>query len=296
MNEHNEKILFILNPISGENKIRRRKIRYEIIQQLRKKKIEGEIKYSKYSGHSSLLTKEAINAGYKYIVVSGGDGSINEVAKELINTNIALGIIPCGSGNGLARALGLPFEIKKSIDMIKRKTTKFMDTISVNDVVAVSVAGIGFDATVAYSYSLKSQRGFLGYFRSVMEQYLTYKPEKIKILNDGKQYSAEIFSIVFANSNQFGFNFKIAPKASCFDALIDVTTIKPMPIIAAPFYTMRFFLGKTGKSIFINSFQCKEITIMREKPSIVNVDGNAVEMDNVIIVKIIEKSLRIISY
>lgn len=289
----NDEILFILNPISGVHKNLRRKIRSEIVKQLRKKKISGEIKYSKYSGHASVLAKEAVLDGYKYVVVSGGDGSINEVAKELINTDVALGIIPSGSGNGLAHSLGIPFDVKSALTMIQKKNTKIMDTLNVNRRVVVSIAGIGFDANVAHSYSLTSQRGFLAYFKSMISEYLSFKPEKIKILYENHNLEAEIFSIVFANSNQFGYKFKIAPHASCFDALMDVTTIKPFPIVAAPFSSVRVFLGHADKSVFIDSFQCNEITVIRENPGIVNIDGDCVEMGQEINVKVVEKSLKV---
>ena len=288
-------ILFILNPISGFRGTLRKRIRYEIVMNIRQKKINGEIRYSRYSGHSAEIARDAVKEGYKYIVVAGGDGSINEVAKELVGTDVALGIIPAGSGNGLAHSLNIPFNVKKCLEIIKRKNVQFADVIQINERVAVSVAGIGFDANVANKYSKYKRRGFMSYLKSVIEEYFDFKGEKVKIITDDFESEVEVFSVVFANSNQFGYNFKIAPKASVFDGFIDVILIKPFPLIAAPFSSMRVFSGQADKSVYISSFKTKHIKVIREKIGNVNLDGDAITIDNQVIeAKVLEKSLKII--
>ncbi|MDR2834760.1 MAG: YegS/Rv2252/BmrU family lipid kinase [Bacteroidales bacterium] len=290
----NDKILFILNPISGLRGDKRRKIRKEIIKQIRIKKLDGEIRYSRYAGHSSEIAKEAIREEYKYIVVSGGDGSINEVAKELINTDCALGIIPSGSGNGLAHYLKLPFEIEKCINIIKNKKIQKADVLEINGRYVFSIAGIGFDAIVAEKYSKIKTRGFMAYFNSIVSEYFSFKPEKIKLITDDHEIETEIFCIVFANSNQFGYNFKIAPKANIFDGIIDIILIKPIPLVSAPFSSLRIFSGHADKSLYIDSFQCKNLKIIREQDGFINIDGDPIIMNKEINVKILDGCLNLI--
>lgn len=291
----NEKFLFILNPISGLRSNRRKKIRYEIVYQLRKKNINGEIRYSKYAGHAAIIAREAISEGYKYIVVAGGDGSIHEVAKELINTDVALGIIPTGSGNGFARSINIPFDIKKCLNIIKNKNVKKADVLKINEHYAISLAGIGFDAGVANKYSQSKVRGFITYFNSMVQEYFTFKPEKIKIISDELETELNVFCVVLANSNQFGYNFKIAPKATIFDGFIDVIIIKPFPLVTAPLSSLQIFMGHANKNLYISNFQTKKIQIIRNNNNLIQIDGDPIEIDDFVInVEIIEKALNII--
>jgi YegS/Rv2252/BmrU family lipid kinase len=289
------KIIFILNPISGFRKFRRSRIRSEILKEIRCGNINGEIRYSNYAGHTSEIAKEAVEEGCKYVVVAGGDGSINEVARALTNTDVALGIIPAGSGNGLAHHIKMPFNIKKCLKIIKKRNLKQADIIEVNGKYAASIAGIGFDAIVAERYSKEKNRGFISYVQAAVLEYFNYKPEPVKIVTDELKISESIFFMVLANSNQFGYNFRIAPRADLFDGYMDVVIVKNVPLIAAPLSSIQVFTGHANKSLYISSFKTKKIKITRENSGIINIDGDPHNTGETIEATVLEKALWIIT-
>lgn len=288
------KILFILNPISGFRNFRRRKIRSKILKNIRNGKINGEVKYSKYAGHSHDIAKEAVKNNTKYIIVAGGDGSINEVARALANTDATLGIIPAGSGNGLAHHLKFPFNVNKVIRILEKFNVKQADMLNVNGIYSASVAGIGFDAIVAERYSKEKNRGFFSYLHAAMVEYFNYKPELVTIKTNDMEIKETIFFMVLANSNQFGYNFRIAPNADLFDGYMDVVIVKNVPIIAAPLSSIQVFTGHAEKSLYISSFKTKKITIIRENDGIVNIDGDPHKTGKIIQAEVMPKSLNII--
>lgn len=290
----NEKILFILNPISGFFNFKRRQIRATILNAILNKEIDGEIRYSKYAGHTKEIASEAVKEGFKYIVVAGGDGSINEVASALVNTDVTMGIIPAGSGNGLARHLKIPLKINNALQIIKNKKIREADIIQVNNYYAVSLAGIGFDAVVADRYMKDKRRGFITYLQAAMLEYINYSPELMTIKTEELEISEELFVVVLANSNQFGYNFRIAPHADLFDGYIDVVILKDLPILAAPLSSIQIFTGHADDSLFISMFKTKKITIERQNNGIINVDGDPKSTGKIIEAKVIEKGLKII--
>lgn len=294
INNIDNKIVFILNPISGFRNFRRRNIRSKISKAILKENVNGEIRYSEYAGHSYEIAKKAVEEGVKNIVVAGGDGSINEVAKALTNTDVVLGIIPAGSGNGLAHHLKMPFGINKILKILHKGNIKQADILNVNGNYAVSVAGIGFDAIVAERYSKDKNRGFFSYFQAAITEYFNYKPEKVTIKTDDMEITESIFFMVLANSNQFGYNFRIAPNADLFDGYIDVVIVKNVPIIAAPLSSIQIFTGHANKSLYISSFKTKKLTIIREKEGIINVDGDPYHTEKEINAQVMEAALNIV--
>lgn len=289
-----DKTVFILNPISGFLNLRRRRIRYCVLKAIQEKRFEGEICYTKYAGHAYHIATEAVQKGAKCVVVAGGDGSINEVASALINTKVVLGVIPAGSGNGLARHLKIPFNIKQALDVIQEGTYRAADILKVNENYAVSLAGIGFDAIVAERYAKDKRRGFFSYFQSAIIEYMNYTPESITIKTDQLEITEDVFFMVLANSNQFGYNFRIAPHADLFDGYMDVVIVKNVPIVAAPLSSIQVLTGHADKSLFISMFKTKRIKIIRQKEGIVNIDGDPKKTGEIIDAKVIERGLRII--
>lgn len=290
----NEKMIFILNPISGFFNFRRQRIRYQILNEIRNHRMDAEIRYTKYAGHAYDIACDVVKEGYKYVVVAGGDGSINEVARALVHTDVALGIIPAGSGNGLARHLKIPFSIKKALTVINNRKVRQADVLKVNDYYAVSLAGIGFDAMVADHYSKDKRRGFITYIQSAMIEYVNYLPETMEIKTEELELSEDLFFVILANSNQFGYNFRIAPHADLFDGYMDIVILKDLPIVAAPLSSIQIFTGHADESLFISMFKTKKITIVRKKAGIVNIDGDPRKTEKIIEAKVIEQGLRII--
>ena len=229
-----KKIIFIINPISGVGK--QRLVETAIDKTLDKSIFDYDISYTSAPKHATELSKDAACKNYDIVVAVGGDGSINEVAKGIIGSNCTLGIIPIGSGNGLARHFNIPFDISQAIEVINKCNTIKIDTATINEQLFLSIAGVGFDALVANKFAKGKRRGFWSYFKITVREYPKYKPKKYSLTIDGKKMIRRALLVSFANSNQFGYNTSIAPMAIINDGFLDVCILKKVPIVKAPFY------------------------------------------------------------
>ncbi len=184
------------------------------------------IKVSDYAGHATKLTKESLNDGAKIIVACGGDGTINEVASCLVHTNVLLGIVPMGSGNGLAESLKIPRNIKKAVQVIKGSKTNGIDVAMVNDRPFFSNMGIGFDAKVISNYNSSGQRRLWAYIKAVIKSIKDFKNnERIKVELNGKTYNTNPFMFFVSNSKVMGYDISLTRMASLQDGLLDVVII-----------------------------------------------------------------------
>jgi len=274
--------------------LRRRKVEHIIKNHIKEEHLFGEIWYSKYAGHTTELVRQAVENKAKTVVIAGGDGSINEAARSLVYTDTALGIIPCGSGNGLANHLKIPFNIEKALQVIKENYTKKADTIKIDDRYAFSLAGIGLDAMVAERYHLAKRRGLLSYVQSAFIEYVNYTPETITIKTDNIEIQEKCAFIVFANSNQFGYNFRIAPQADLFDGYMDVVIVKRFPFISAPLSSFQIWTGNADKCLYLTSFKAKKVSVIRNQEGMMNIDGDPFKSSQRIEVEVIPASLKLI--
>lgn len=289
-----EKILFIVNPISGHhNKSKFPSIVEELID---KDKYDYTITFTEYGGHAMELTKQAIDNEYDIIVAVGGDGTINEVATTMIGARQTFAIVPYGSGNGLARHLHLPLKPQKVITEVINKGVKAkIDTATMNGVPFISIAGVGFDAIIADYFAKDPNRGFKTYAKLVTEKYFKFKLEKYHlILNDKEGIDCEPLFISFANSNQFGFNAAVSPHASLNDGLLDVCIFKKPNLLAVPYVAERLLTQKIDKTHYVDIHKASKIKVLREKEDIANIDGEAVMMSKDIEVEINPLSLNIL--
>jgi len=287
-----KKILFIINPKSGIGKYKL--LASYIEKALDKDFFDYDILYTKFAGHGTELAQEAVRKSYNIVVVSGGDGTLNEIAKALVGSETLLGIIPVGSGNGLAHHLKIPINPIQAIEIINKTKSITIDTAYVNNNLFVSIAGVGFDALVAKKFTKVKRRGFLSYFKIIAKEYPKYKPLNYIINIDGKQFARKALFISFANSDQFGYNTTIAPKAIIDDGMIDVCIVKKIPIIELPFLAHLLYWKQIDKSKFIETIKGKKFLIEQEKKSTVNIDGEAVKLEKDLVVKINPLSLKII--
>lgn len=288
-----KRILFIINPNSAGRY--RDRISDAIRLGIDKQNYEVEEAYTEYAGHAVKLSKDGVDGNTDIIVAIGGDGTVNEVASQMIFSECVLGIVPMGSGNGLARHLGIPLNVEKAIDLINRQNTSIIDTGSVNGQVFVSIAGIGFDAFVADKFARGTRRGFLGYFQIIANEYLNYKPKSYRLIfENGRVIKEEALFIAFANSNQFGYNTTIAPNANIKDGLLDVCIVKKPSIISIPVIVNLLLLKRIDMSPAVEIVKTKSLTVKKSKRHIVNIDGEAVEMDKKLEIKINPLSLKII--
>lgn len=255
---------------------------------------DSEVFISEYAGHSKVLVQEAIDCGCDIVAVAGGDGSINEVGTRLIGTDIAMAIIPCGSGNGLSRCLNIPLNPVKAIEVINNRFTRKIDTVDINDRTFISIAGTGYDAKVAEDYSADSHRGFDTYFKYIVRDYFALKEQKYILELPDRTMETEAFFISFANSNQMGYDVPISPKASLWDGLVDICIVqKPNPL-ELPIMTGFLIDGKMDKAPKVNIIQAPEVNIIRPQADVINLDGESIIMEKDLHLKVNPLSLNII--
>jgi diacylglycerol kinase (ATP) len=281
-------IFFIINIKSGSKST---SSKAQLIQKLNK--IENSsLHFTEYSGHGGELAKLAINQQATKIIVVGGDGTINEVASELIHTKIPLGIIPIGSGNGLARHLNIPMDFKSALNKALHGEKTVIDSLTWNQKPFFCTAGIGFDAHVAEAFSKTQHRGFLNYIKSTLRSSLTYVPIQIEI-NNHIEY---VFSLSIANANQFGNNAYISPLSNIQDALFEVVKVSPLHIMEKAQLGIRLFL-KTIQShpkVVTKSLDIFEFSI--KKGICYHIDGESLISDETLVkINIIPKSLVVIN-
>lgn len=287
-----KKIRFIINPISG--KLHRKNLPQQIDEHLNKDLFEYGISISEYAGHSKLLVQEAIDSGCDIVAVAGGDGSINEVATRLIGTDIALAIIPCGSGNGLSRCLDIPLNPIKALELINKGFYRKIDTVDINDRTFISIAGTGYDAKVAEDYSNDKHRGFDTYFKYIVRDFFALKDQNYILELPDKTVETKAFFISFANSNQMGYDVPISPKASLWDGLVDLCIVeKPNPL-ELPIMGGFMIDGMMDKAPKVNIIQTPEVNIIRPQADVINLDGESIIMEKDLHLKVNPLSLNII--
>ncbi len=292
MQQSTEPILFIVNPVSG---VRDKAGLPSLIETcLSDKNLPYRIEYTDYPGHASELAKEAKANGYKYVVAAGGDGTINEVASELIGSSTALGIIPFGSGNGLARHLKIPLKARRAIENISSLRVQCIDTCKFNDSPFFCTAGLGFDAIVSHEFAKKERRGFWTYILTSLRQLKKYQPKIYNIRTNDHEIETEAFSITFANAAQFGNNAYISPKSSIIDGQLELCIIKPFPKWLFFILAFRLFTKLLISTKYTRYVSCKHITISLKNKELAHIDGEPMDGVNQVQVNILPESLRII--
>jgi diacylglycerol kinase (ATP) len=246
-----EEIWFIINPISGISN--KKRIESKIHKFLDKEKYNYSIIYTEYREHGSELSKKAIENKIDVVCAVGGDGTVHEVATALIHSNVKLAIIPSGSGNGFAHHFQISENIKKCIEIINIGNFSKIDTALVNDVPFIQVAGIGYDAKVAYEMVNNKLRGLIRYLFIICRTYFGYRGVEIELSGEKKTY----FMVVVANTNEFGNGFKISPTSNASDGNLELLLIKKAPLISLPLEVLRFLAGTSHKSKFVET---REIT------------------------------------
>lgn len=265
------KATFIVNPISGRSS--KESIVGAIAGSVDMDRYEVTIRFTAAPGHATTLASEAVQSGQQLIVAVGGDGTVNEVARALVGTDAALGIIPCGSGNGLARHLHIPMNPRKAIEILNQCQIRRIDTLTVNGTPCFCTAGVGYDAFVSEEYAKEPTRGLVTYVRKAVENWFDYTPEQYLIETEEGMFSRTALAITCANANQWGNGFHVAPKASLTDGLIDVTIIHPIkPLNALPMPVQ--ILGYSfDKNPGVETFKTSGLTIRRATPAPLHIDG-----------------------
>jgi len=287
------RVLFIINKVLiAKSRINAARL---ISGNLDKMKFEYEVCYSEYPGHCTELARINIDK-YDIIVAVGGDGTINEIGQVLAGTEIALGIIPTGSGNGLARTiLKMSPSIMKSIQIINALNFRHIDMGLINGRPFFNMAGVGFDADVAHRYNKMKRRGFFSYIATVASLYFSYRSRTYEILNESGAFSVNAFLISFANSSQWGYNAHICPGADTADGMLGITIVRAFPKVIIPFLAWRLFAKTINNSRFVQTFIARSIQVRAFGEIIGHIDGNAVVFHDNIKVEIVQNSLKVIA-
>ncbi len=287
-----KRILFIINPVSGIGK--QRGVETLIAERLDKNRFVSSVVYTKEPGDATEISRKAADKGIDIVVAVGGDGTVNETASGLVGTTTALAIVPAGSGNGLARHLKIPMNLKRAIDLINKGNMLKIDTATINDQLFVNVAGVGFDASVAKKFAMAGKRGFSTYLRITTNSYKDYEPKQYTLVIDGKVFRRRALLISFANSSQFGNNTSIDPAASINDGYIDVCIVGKMPYWKAFFLAPLLFLKMFDQTRYVEIIRAKEVVLKRKKGKNIHLDGDPKLMGKELTMKINPLSLNVI--
>ncbi|MEI6173876.1 MAG: diacylglycerol kinase family protein [Bacteroidota bacterium] len=287
-----KQILFIINPISGVGKLKG--VEHIISERLDNSLFDSSIVYTNAPGHATEISRKAAADGMDIVVAVGGDGTVNETAAGLVGTETTLAIIPKGSGNGLARHLKIPMNVKGAIDAINKGKCLKIDTATINDQLFVNLAGVGFDASVAKKFASAGKRGFSTYLRITTSSYRNYEPKQYTLVIDGKVIKRRALLISFANSNQFGNNTSIDPTASVNDGYIDVCIVGKMPYWKAVLLAPLLFLKKFDQTRYIEIIRAKEVVLRRKKGKSIHLDGDPKIMGKELTMRINPLSLNVI--
>ena len=287
-----KKLLFIMNPISGN--ARKSGIPRIIEKVLDKEHYDFSIMQTNYCGHAYEIARNAKNDGCDVVVAVGGDGTVNEVAKAIVHSDTALGILPCGSGNGLARHLMLPLDMQKAVEIINEHTVHDLDYGLINNIPFFCTCGMGFDAFISMKFAEAGKRGPVTYLENILREGLKYKPETYEIKDDNGTSLYRAFLLSCANASQYGNNAYIAPQASMSDGLLDVTIIEPFDMLEAPQISIDMFNKTLDKNSKIKTFKTKHIHVHREKAGFIHYDGDPVMTDADVDISVVNKGIKII--
>lgn len=287
------RVAFIINPISGaKNKSH---LPAQIKSLAASHKIAVDIFFTEQVNHASELTQELIEKGYQRIVAVGGDGTINEVASQLVDQKVELGIVPQGSGNGLARHLKIPMNTKKAILAALTHSSECIDAAYINNTPFFCTAGVGFDALIGNKFAESKSRGLKTYAAISTKEFMRYKPQQYKIEVDGKEYAREAFLITVANASQYGNNAYIAPSAELQDGLLNVVIVSHLSLAAGPMFAIRMFTKMLESSRKVETFTGKVIRVTREVDNdYIHYDGEPGRMGKVLEFRVKPSSLKVV--
>ncbi len=288
-----KKIAFIVNPISG-TKHKETVLEYVKGVFTPERGYVAEFYTTKGPGDAYAAACRYKDNLYDIVVAVGGDGTVNQVAKGLINCKTKMAILPVGSGNGLARHLKIPLSYHKAVDAILAENVQFIDAGKINDEIFFCTAGLGFEAVIGDRFNSAGTRGLMTYMQFSAKEYVKYRRETYRIAMPGNEYECKAFLITFANSSQWGNNAFIAPDANISDGMIDMVVWKRAPLVAMPVLTAGLFLKTIQYSEFIDTFRCREVKISRQCEGLIQFDGESRTMGKEITISVLPHAVRAI--
>lgn len=275
--------MLIINPISGTGS--KKGVPEMVQERLCKNGMQLDVRLTGGRGDATAFASEAAREGYAGVLACGGDGTVNETARALCGSRTALGILPAGSGNGLARHLGIPVDIELALDIIGQNNVVPSDYGTVNDIPFFCTFGMGFDAAVSHRFARQNHRGLLSYVKSALSEYVQFRPQTYTISANGKLLTEKAFLVAVCNASQWGNNAYIAPDASITDGLLDITVVHSGSPIDAAVMGMDIFTGFINKNTMVHCFRAPAAVIYRNTGGEAHVDGEPMLLDEILDVK-----------
>jgi diacylglycerol kinase (ATP) len=271
VNSEIKKVFFIVNRFSGSGF--RPEMKVMIADACKDNDVECSVQFTEGPGHATALAREARDMGFHKVVAVGGDGTVNEVAQALLHAPVAMGIIPKGSGNGLARHLGIPAKFELALNCLFTSEVIRMDTFRINGKLSLNVSGVGFDGHVAGLFGKDNTRGIQGYTKHILNQYSAFPEFEAVITIGSTRLDKKVFVIAIANSSQYGNNARIAPAASVRDGVLNISVLKKFPPYRLDFI-YAFFSGTIDQSAYCETLQVRNETLIELKaPMPFHIDG-----------------------
>jgi diacylglycerol kinase (ATP) len=296
----NRKFLYCINPISGTGN---KGLLLDIIKnKTAEKNIPFEILHTNAAADYGFLKEKIASENITDVIICGGDGTVNQVAHALLGIPVHIGIIPMGSGNGLALAAKIPRRIHKAFENILAGNAVYIDSFYINDRFGCMLCGIGFDAQVAHDFAKQKKRGLFTYIKLSTKSFFKAKHHDFEIILDGKAINGQAFFISIANSNQFGNNFTIAPQASLHDGFLDIVVVNKMSKLRLIWSVLkqikkgqvRMYEDRKYHRNDIHYFQAKKLTIKNPQLAPLHIDGDPVETAPVFEIQIIENAFKLL--
>lgn len=292
MEEKRRHILAIINPVSGTGS--KDKIPRLIDTVVDHERNDVSIIMTEYPGHAREITQQAVQDKIDIVVAIGGDGTINEVGSGLCGSNTAMAIVPCGSGNGLARHLRISMNASRALQVLNNGIIGEFDYCTANGRPFFCTCGMGFDAAVSYKFSNEGTRGFITYIKTTLSEYIKYKPQEYHIDLDGKKMQEKAFVIACCNAAQYGNNAYIAPRATMQDGLIDLTVMHPFHVVESPLIGARLFLRQLNHDNHVSIYRGKRIVIDRDHDDFIHIDGDPMVMPAHVVIENVSNGIRIL--
>ncbi|MCE2773554.1 MAG: diacylglycerol kinase family lipid kinase [Bacteroidetes bacterium] len=287
-----KRVAFVINPNSGPDK---KTNRLELIQRLLKADYDAEIFLWKNINDKDVIFKKVLEGNFDIAVAVGGDGTVSQLAEVLAGTKITLAILPFGSGNGLARHLGIPMNHAEAMKLINDGAIVEMDCPEVNNQPFFCTSGVGFDARIGKLFADSKTRGLKTYAQITVREFIAYQGEQLTMTIDGKTIERQAFLVTVANAGQYGNNAWIAPEASVTDGLLHVAVLKPFRWFNMLNLAIRLFAKNIHKSRFVETYTGHEVRIQRHAPGAIHYDGEPAGMGTELTYKITKKKLRVVA-
>lgn len=294
---NNRNFIIFINPISG---IRSKgQLKQMLSDTLNKQHYRFQFLPTEQTGDYAFLKNKIADEKITDVVICGGDGTISHITAHLQGINVNVGIVPMGSGNGLAFTAGIPKDPQKAMDVIVNGTAKYIDAFLINNRFACHNFGVGFDGKVAHDFSVSEKRGPSTYVKMVIKNYFKAKPYNFIVEADGKKLDVSAFFIAVLNGNQFGNSLTIAPKAILNDGLLDVIIFKKSNKLNVFLKMIHQFRRGNVTSIendkkLVHYFQAKKLQIINNENALIHIDGEPVDPIQTIGMEIIQNAYMLI--